>query len=169
MLAYKRNVKEISIKVYKTKLKQYCISTTWETRGIKEEDQQMQSNKLTLLTTKRKGDTSHGTHTKHQLQLFKLEWYLENSIPSINLSISTILICFRFTPCWFTWGFCCCCGMWEQRIICSVKDICCMFGLPVTLPSTMIDNQLGDKQINSWQWQPSVLSAYFLPLHLCLY
>jgi len=41
----------------------------------------MQSNKLNLLTTKRKGDTSHGTHTKHQLQLFKTfgmipwKWY----------------------------------------------------------------------------------------------
>lgn len=43
----------------------------WETRDIKEEDQQMQSNKLNLLTTEREGDTSHGTHTKHQLQLFK--------------------------------------------------------------------------------------------------
>jgi len=28
MLAYQRNVKEIPIKVYKTKLKQYCILTT---------------------------------------------------------------------------------------------------------------------------------------------
>jgi hypothetical protein len=43
----------------------------WETRGIKEEDQQMQSNKLNFLATKRKGDISHGTHTKHQLQRFK--------------------------------------------------------------------------------------------------
>lgn len=72
----------------------------------------MQGNKLNLSTSKRKGDTSHGTRRKHQLQLFKNFWNdtFENSIPSINLNISTILICFRFTSCLFAWGFCCCGG-----------------------------------------------------------
>lgn len=35
------------------------------------------------------------------------------------------------------------------RAASAVTDICCIFGLPVNLPSKMIDNQLGDKQINS--------------------
>ncbi|PSN40332.1 hypothetical protein C0J52_17050 [Blattella germanica] len=68
---------------------------------MKRKTQQVQNKKRNLPTIKRKRDTSHGTRKKHQLQLFKNFWNdtFENSIPSINLNISTILICFRFTPC----------------------------------------------------------------------
>lgn len=119
-------------------------------------------------TTKRKRDISHRTCKKHQLQLFKNFWNdtFENSNPSINLNISTILICFRFTSCLETRGFCC---LVEQNHILFTLAIWCTYGLPVTFPCATICNQLGDKQINPWQWEPSVLSAYFLPLYLCLY
>ena len=96
-------------------------------------------------TTKRKRDTSHGTRKKHQLQLFKNFWNdtFENSIPSINLNISTILICFRFTSCLETRGFCC---YWNRVLFCSLVAICCTSGLPITFPCATIRNQLGDRR-----------------------
>lgn len=155
MLAYKNNINKNSIKSTQNQVEAILHLYNWGKQLVilKRKTQRMQGNKLNLSTTKRKGYTSHGTRTKHQLQLFKNFWNdtFENSIPSINLNISTILICFRFTSCLFPWGFCGCDGtVSEEQNTCSSTEICCTFGLPVTFAYATIDNQLGDKQINSW-------------------
>lgn len=124
---------------------------TWEICVLQEEDPTNAEKEAKFADDQEKGDTSHETRKKHRLQLFKNFWNdtFENSIPSINLNISTILICFRFTS-------------HEDFVVVREAERCillkygCVLHVwpSIHLPSCNSGNQLGNKQIDSWQLVP---------------